>query len=286
MPSKGRFTRVKRPFSFPMAAKRFHKMQIFALAAVFSSLTFCHAQASVFSAQSVVDLVNSDRIQQHIQPLKIDNELSEAAKEKAYDMFAHNYFAHNSPAGVTPWDWFEKNNYDYAYAGENLAINFTDAQSQQAALMASPAHRDNIVNPKYQDIGVAVVEGSMDGRQTILTVQEFGARAGAATASKSTPTVQSAESVAAAAPGENTNLDSRVGGTYTGAMLALSVLVFCSFVLLIARAHDVAHQFSARKRARNMFADLDGDNPSHAFRAFVDAIRFDKIYLTHMKMRK
>jgi len=261
--------------------------EVLALAAVFSSLSFCHARASVFPAQSVVDLVNNDRIQQNLQPLKIDNELSEAAKEKAYDMFAHDYFAHTSPSGVTPWQWFEKNNYDYAYAGENLAINFTDAQSQQAALMASPAHRDNIVNPKYQDIGVAVVEGSMDGRQTILTVQEFGARAGATAASKSTPTVQSAESAAAAAPAENTGLDSQVGGAYTYSMLAGTFLVFLSLLFLFGHAHALTHQLlRLRARTRQMFSDIDDRYPSHSFRAFVDAIRFDKIYLIHMKMRK
>lgn len=269
-----------------MAHIRSNKVHVFVFAMIFSTLAFQHASASVFSAQSVIDLINQDRTARQIQPLKINANLSEAAKEKAYDMFAHDYFAHNSPSGVTPWHWFDANGYNYTFAGENLAINFTDAQSQHAALMASPAHRDNILNAKYQDIGVAVVQGSMDGRQTILTVQEFGARAGAAAAGKPAGTVESAASVTAAAQPESVALNSRVGSAYTYEMLVIVGAVFFAFVLLIGHAHALAHQFSSRKRSENVFADVDGDNPSHSLRAFVDAIRFDKIYLTHMKMRK
>jgi len=39
--------------------------------------------------------------------------------------------------------------------------------------MNSPTHRDNIVNPKYQEIGVGVVNGILNGVKTTLVVQHF-----------------------------------------------------------------------------------------------------------------
>ena len=95
--------------------------------------------------------------------------------DKAEDMLAHDYFAHTSPQGTTPWSWFDKSGYDYKYAGENLAMGFVSLPDQQQAWMNSTEHRKNILNPNFQDIGVAVVQGRIDGAETTLTVEEFGA---------------------------------------------------------------------------------------------------------------
>lgn len=40
--------------------------------------------------------------------------------------------------------------------------------------MASPTHRDNLLSPNYKDIGIAVVNGTLNGQKTTLVVQEFG----------------------------------------------------------------------------------------------------------------
>ncbi len=41
--------------------------------------------------------------------------------------------------------------------------------------MNSPSHKENLMNPKYRDIGVAVEDGNLQGQRTTLVVQEFGA---------------------------------------------------------------------------------------------------------------
>ena len=61
---------------------------------------------------------------------------------KAQDMATLGYFAHVSPDGKTPWYWIEKVGYDYQYAGENLAINFSDSKDVTNAWMASPLHKE------------------------------------------------------------------------------------------------------------------------------------------------
>ena len=137
-------------------------------------------QASEITPDKVISLVNDARLANKVGILVKDEALTRAAQMKADDIFAKGYFAHTSPEGKTPWTWFAKAGYDYAYAGENLAIHFTQAEDQQRAWMESPTHRKNILNPEYREMGVAVESGILEGKKTIVTVQEFGRRDGAA----------------------------------------------------------------------------------------------------------
>lgn len=132
---------------------------------------------STITPEQVILLTNQERAKNHLAPLSSDPLLVEAAAQKAADMLTLDYWAHDSPLGRKPW-WFIKNSgYDYAYAGENLARDFTNSGSVVVAWMNSPSHRDNLLNSRYQDIGVAVVEGVFQGRETTLVVQMFGRKA-------------------------------------------------------------------------------------------------------------
>lgn len=155
------------------------KQKIFLTAAIFIAFfafSAMGADANEMSPESVVKLVNKSRKAEGLGILSSNYKLIQAAQMKAEDMFNNNYFAHTSPDGVTPWHWFDVCNYEYKYAGENLAINFNDAESQHDAWMKSSTHRKNILNPAYQEIGVAVKKGTIDGHSATITVQEFGAK--------------------------------------------------------------------------------------------------------------
>jgi len=89
-------------------------------------------------------------------------------------MLAKGYWAHFAPDGTSPWSFFLSFGYKYKYAGENLARDFPDASSAVTAWMNSPSHRENILNPNYEDIGIGVVEGSLAGADTTIIVQFFG----------------------------------------------------------------------------------------------------------------
>ncbi|MFZ2885465.1 MAG: CAP domain-containing protein [Candidatus Moraniibacteriota bacterium] len=130
--------------------------------------------ASEINAENVIRYVNEARSKEGLLELATSEKLTEVAKAKVNDMVTNHYFAHTSPAGLTPWHWFETVGYDYRYAGENLAINFITAESEQAAWMNSPTHRKNIMNVNYQEIGVAVAAGEVNGTLGIIAVQEFG----------------------------------------------------------------------------------------------------------------
>lgn len=118
---------------------------------------------------------NAQRAAKGLPALTINSQLSQAAAGKAADMFSNNYWAHVGPKGETPWDFIVNAGYKYTVAGENLAKNFSTSQAVVDAWMASPSHRDNLLKPQYNDIGFAVVNGKLNGEETTLVVQMFGA---------------------------------------------------------------------------------------------------------------
>jgi len=132
------------------------------------------AQLAAIVAERMVSLVNTERTDSGVAELSVNQELVTAAARKGSDMLEKQYFAHDTPDGKKPWQWINRTEYDYVYAGENLAMDFTSAEVVQAAFMKSPSHRRNILNPKYKEMGVAVLSGEMNGRQTILLVEFFG----------------------------------------------------------------------------------------------------------------
>jgi hypothetical protein len=89
-------------------------------------------------------------------------------------MFQGQYWSHTAPDGEEPWDFIHEAGYSYKTAGENLARDFSSTGEMFDAWMASPTHRENILNGQFQEIGIAVVSGTLSGFQTTLVVQMFG----------------------------------------------------------------------------------------------------------------
>jgi len=130
--------------------------------------------ASSVTPSNIIALTNQQRATAGLNTLNVDSRLTAAAQAKANNMFSEQYWDHFGPNGETPWMFISQAGYQYVYAGENLAKGFRTAEGVYEAWMASPTHRDNIMSGNYKDIGVAVVEGVLLGKQTTLVVQMFG----------------------------------------------------------------------------------------------------------------
>lgn len=126
----------------------------------------------------LLSLTNKKRTENGLSPLQLNEELSNAASQKASDMLAKNYWAHNSPDGTTPWIFIKSSGYEYLYAGENLARGFTASADIVDAWMNSPGHRENMLSSNYKDVGFSVVPGVLTGDETILVVEMFGQERG------------------------------------------------------------------------------------------------------------
>ncbi len=132
------------------------------------------AYSSEITGDTVITLANQARVAGGLGELRTSNLLARAAQNKANDMLAKQYFSHNTPDGNTPWTFIKAVGYSYITAGENLAIDFTEAESVQAAWMNSPGHKANIMNKNFEEIGIGIARGIFEGHQTTIVVQMFG----------------------------------------------------------------------------------------------------------------
>lgn len=190
-----RFFRILHHFLVPHEgnnhrAKALHHDALFAyvlLLAVFNlGIRFFHGQlpdvlgyATDIRVEALLAGTNSKRAEAGLSSLTLNSPLSQAAAAKAADMFANNYWAHNSPIGKSPWDFIIGAGYRYTLAGENLAKNFQTSGGVVDAWMESPTHKANIVKAGYKEVGFAVVNGVLNGEETTLVVQMFGATSAA-----------------------------------------------------------------------------------------------------------
>jgi hypothetical protein len=134
--------------------------------------------AANISTDEVIRLTNEKRTQAGVSVLSYNALLTQAAFAKGNHMLANQYWAHIAPDGTEPWKFFTDAGYRYRYAGENLARDFSNPAAIVDAWMASPTHRENLLSTKYVDIGVAVVEGGLNGIDTTIIVQFFGSPLG------------------------------------------------------------------------------------------------------------
>ena len=142
---------------------------------------------AALSQEFITSQVNSERERISILPLSTNSLLSEAARLKAEDMIARDYFSHRDLSGNLPWMWFNRVGYRYAAAGENLAIDFSDSNALVRAWLNSPTHAKIIQNGTFRNIGIGIASGDFQGRYTSVAVMFVGTKTAASVASVATP---------------------------------------------------------------------------------------------------
>ena len=158
--------------------------------------------SSAITSENIISLTNESRKSFNLPALVSNQLLAKAAQAKANDMLAKGYFAHNSPDGKTPWDFIVSAGYSYLSAGENLAVNFVEAESVEAAWMNSPGHKANILNKSFEEIGIGISQGEYQGHPAIFVVQMFGVPVEQPVKLLAKPTEVQTQSVPAAAAPE------------------------------------------------------------------------------------
>jgi uncharacterized protein YkwD len=131
-------------------------------------------------------LLNVERADAGLRPLKLDKRLSKAARKHARDMARRKYFSHTSLGGASFVERIRRAGYldgaRYWTVGENLAWA-THRQSAPRGItqmwMNSSGHRANILTPSFREVGVGIayeapVEGA--GKPAATYTTDFGAR--------------------------------------------------------------------------------------------------------------
>jgi uncharacterized protein YkwD len=165
---------------FKLFKNAFQKSLYVSISVVFIIITFAigveQLQAQI-SVGSLINCTNYIREDQGVENLKVNSLLKLAAEQKVKDMNKYKYWAHQNPKTKDfTWKFIKEAGYDYHRAGENLAIGFTLGQSICDAWENSPSHRDNLINPHYQDVGFASMEVNLGSEKGVLVVQLLGSK--------------------------------------------------------------------------------------------------------------
>ncbi|HEV2145910.1 MAG TPA: CAP domain-containing protein [Longimicrobiaceae bacterium] len=118
------------------------------------------SSADVASAErDFTATVNQHRASLGCPALVRDDRVAAVALAHSRDMATRNYFSHNSPEGVTPWQRLASVGVRYATAGENIAWGVNSAGEAYSMWMNSAPHRRNIENCAFTHHGVGVYDG-------------------------------------------------------------------------------------------------------------------------------
>ncbi len=113
--------------------------------------------------QKMLELINVERANAGVSPLKMDAEIARVARIKAQEMVSKDYFSHDSPTYGSPFEMLKNFGISYRSAGENIAGNST-VERAHTSLMNSEGHRKNILNNSYNYIGIGIVDSKKYGK--------------------------------------------------------------------------------------------------------------------------
>lgn len=142
--------------------------------------------ASDTVASALLCDLNQVRADNGLGLLQWDDRLATAAAGHASDMAANNYFSHNSLDGsdfvarIEPTGYIPSDDSQWTVA-ENLGFG-TSVLSTPASIIAgwmnSAPHRQNMLDPTLQDVGIGIAQGSVTvgGLPGTIYVADFGAR--------------------------------------------------------------------------------------------------------------
>jgi hypothetical protein len=90
-------------------------------------------------------------------------------------MIVRNYWSHNTPEGNSPWTFITKAGYQYLKAGENLAYGFLTSAGVVTGWMNSTAHRANVLDATFKDVGFGIASGpNYQGGENTVVVAMYG----------------------------------------------------------------------------------------------------------------
>jgi uncharacterized protein YkwD len=107
--------------------------------------------------------------------LTLSDTLAGVALGHASDMAEHNYFEHQDLAGQSPADRVRAVGYREKLVGENIAYGPQTVEEVVKGWLASPEHCENIMDPRFAQMGLGYAAGEAGERRGLYWVQLFAA---------------------------------------------------------------------------------------------------------------
>jgi uncharacterized protein YkwD len=123
----------------------------------------CPAVINSGQAYALVDLVNTERVNQGMAALSVSGQLTSAAEDHSLDMACSNIFSHTGSDGSSPFDRISAQGFSFSMAAENIYAGSGSYNSAQEAFngwITSTGHRENMLNPEYTNIGIGYATNS------------------------------------------------------------------------------------------------------------------------------
>ncbi len=121
--------------------------------------------------QELLELVNGERLEKGLLPLEYNENLYRIAMDHNIKMALENKLEHNFPGYLELDERMVDSNIYFRAAGENIAFsNVYPSDFIHNGFVKSPEHYENIVDPKFRQAGIAILE---TGEGFYIT-QEFG----------------------------------------------------------------------------------------------------------------
>ncbi|HIK44888.1 MAG TPA: CAP domain-containing protein [Leptolyngbyaceae cyanobacterium M65_K2018_010] len=117
------------------------------------------AQTSDRTLQTLLNLVNVERQRAGLAPLVLSPQLTTAAQRHAQDMANTRRLSHTGSDGSTLRSRIDATGYRWTSIGENVAMGQSTPEAVMASWMASPGHRQNILNPNFTQLGLGYALG-------------------------------------------------------------------------------------------------------------------------------
>jgi uncharacterized protein YkwD len=116
------------------------------------------------------DLINVYRRQNRLKPLKLNIELTNAAKAHCKDLARWDRISHYGSDGSNPSDRVKRSGYEARLAAENVGTGQTTFDEVLKAWQASPGHNKNLLLRDAEHLGIALVHDSKTEFKTFWTL--------------------------------------------------------------------------------------------------------------------
>ena len=131
-------------------------------------------------ADAVLDELNAERANHDLPALKLNSKLSSSAHTHNLAMAKANILSHQLSGEASLGSRASAAGYGWSMVGENIAYNSNRSESgvlavQRAMYNEEPpndGHRKNILNKKFVDVGIDVINDSAHGKVWLVT--DFG----------------------------------------------------------------------------------------------------------------
>lgn len=180
--------------------------------------------ANQFELQMLA-LINQERTSRGLDALKLEQKLNSAAEEHSQWMLETNTFSHTGENGSSPGQRMRDAGFTFSgswASAENVAWQSErgasgiadDVADLHRALMNSPGHRANILNPDLVYVGIGIEVGTFThgsyGYESVMVTQNFARTSAPVTLDPQNPDAAAAEDGPNDAPSATNGADSIV----------------------------------------------------------------------------